>query len=59
MYTVYFIFFCSENDILKDFLSSERAEVEKVILTEYDEEKHIKSIRRFYQAQEQQVIQEH
>ena len=45
------ISYCIENDILKDFLSSERAEVEKVILTEYDEEKHIKSIRRFYQKQ--------
>lgn len=45
------ISYCIENGILKDFLSSERAEVEKVILTEYDEEKHIKSIRRFYQKQ--------
>ena len=35
--------YCIRNDILAEFLSSHRAEVCEVILTEYDEELHIAS----------------
>lgn len=35
--------YCIRNDILAEFLSSHRAEVCEVILTEYDEEQHIAS----------------
>ena len=36
---------CIEQDILKDFLERNRAEVKSMWLYEYDEEKHLKTVR--------------
>lgn len=38
--------YCIEHDILKDILVRERAEVQKMLLTEYDEKKHFKMLLR-------------
>lgn len=37
--------YCIENDILKDFLLKNRNEVRQLILTEYDEKKHMSNLR--------------
>ena len=39
--------YCIENDILKDFLIKEKAEVLNMLLTEYDEKKHMRLEREY------------
>lgn len=39
--------YCIENDILKDFLIKEKAEVLHMLLTEYDEKKHMRLEREY------------
>ena len=39
--------YCIENDILKDFLIKEKAEVLHMLLTEYDEKKHMRMEREY------------
>ena len=48
--------YCIENDILKDFLIKEKAEVLHMLLTEYDEKKHMRLERE--QGIEQGIEQE-
>ena len=45
------VVYCIKADILKDFLTRHRAEVKDVILTEYDEKRHERTLREEAKAQ--------